>query len=300
MNNNTINNTVLMNEEEGFKLLEKILEYSAGIIIKKGGQSYITRIMNIPDSEVYDEILTSLEHIKATTVGKVIDSTKGLFRTKKPNKDLFIEVSEIIELQDSLKASVEEVIDKATDKATVIDRIKALAVLVFKKAVALLKGIASFTFDATTILGATMGRVNYQTAREIILGGKAESNYISNNGIWNLISCVIELDNNPYYGPQVIEKNFYIGSPACPHCNRSMFKTVFPIGEEYKIDTSRGVVQIKRVFTCPLCKVFFAPIPGNRISDGMLFERKFLSESDYKEVLVDMDKCGSLKGRGDL
>ncbi|WP_252223892.1 MULTISPECIES: hypothetical protein [unclassified Clostridium] len=73
-----------------------------------------------------------------------------------------------------------------------------------------------------------------------------------------------------------------------------MFKTVFPVGEEYKIDTSIGGVQIKRAFTCTLCKVFFAPIPGNRIFDGSLFEIKFLTESCYKDALIHMDKRGSL------
>lgn len=122
----------------------------------------------------------------------------------------------------------------------------------------------------------------------------------SNNAIWNLINCEIKLDSSPYNGPQLIGNNFYIGATVCPYCNRPMFKTVFPVGEEYKISTARGNVQIKRVFTCPSCKVFVAPVPGYRVSDGMVFEKKLLNDEDYKGVLIHMDNCGSLKGRNDL
>lgn len=159
--------------KQAFTAVEEQLDKAAQTIVKKGGQSHIARIMNTPDSKVYSEMLTSLENIKNVAIDKAVKSSKGIFGAKKPNNNLVAEVAEVIEVQDSLKASVDKVIEEATDKVTVMARIKALAVLVFKKVVALLKGVVSFTFDTTTILGTAVGRITYHTARELVFAGKA-------------------------------------------------------------------------------------------------------------------------------
>jgi hypothetical protein len=277
-----------------FESLLEALKQSAEVIVDMGDNSCVNRITNAPDCEVYGEMLTSLADMKQSLFSK----SKNMFG--KFNSKKIAAATEVHIAEEMLLSATDKVLATTTDKVSAKAKVKAFAALMFKKVVALRKGVLSFSFDTTTILGTAIGRITYNTAREFILGDMSKSTNISDNGIWNLISCEIELDNSPYDGPQLIGDNFYIGAPVCPHCNEFMFKTVFPVGGEYKIDTSKGFVQMKRVFTCVLCKVFFTPIPGNRVSDGMVFERKFLSKGDYVDALEHMDKYGSLKGRMDL
>jgi hypothetical protein len=122
----------------------------------------------------------------------------------------------------------------------------------------------------------------------------------SDDTMWSLINCEIGFDTSPYNGPETIANNFYIGAAVCSYCNRPMFKTVFPMGDEYPITTTVGNVKIKRVFTCPSCGVFIAPVPGYSVSDGKVFENKKLNADNYVGLLRHMDNCGSLSGRADL
>ena len=155
------------NEKTAFSALEEMLHKASETIIKEGGQSYIAKIMNAKDSDVYSEILTSLDGICFSTMKKA----KGLFgkidisKMKKADK--------VKDVQNDLEATTATVLEGSTDKTTTMAKVKALAVLVFKKVVALLKGILSFTFDTTTILAVAVGRVTYHTARELIFAGKA-------------------------------------------------------------------------------------------------------------------------------
>lgn len=155
------------NQETAFEGLIEMLNKSAETIVTKGGSAYITKIMNVPDSEVYGAMLTALEDIKESAVKKVLS------RFRKPDMKKAQIAIDIDKVEKDLASATTTVLEASTDKVTVMAKIKAFAVLVFKKVVALLKGILSFTFDATTILGAAVGRVTYHTARELVYAGKA-------------------------------------------------------------------------------------------------------------------------------
>ena len=51
--------------------------------------------------------------------------------------------------------------------------------------------------------------------------------------------------------------NFYASSYACPYCGDWLYKTIFPIGKEYPIQTNTNKsVKMKRVFVCGACQTF--------------------------------------------
>lgn len=98
----------------------------------------------------------------------------------------------------------------------------------------------------------------------------------------------------PYLGT-----NFYVSSYKCPNCGRVLYKTVFPLYGEYRIETEKGVVWLKRVFTCEQCKKFLSALPGGKLSDGIFIEKNFVSNYDYQKMLTKMDSCGTKIGRMD-
>lgn len=96
--------------------------------------------------------------------------------------------------------------------------------------------------------------------------------------------------------------NFYISAYACPRpgCNSVLYKTVFPLGEEYPINTSSGPRNLKRVFTCISCATFFAPVPGRRLNEGYAYSMQYEDIQEYLEELKKMDIAGTTVGRMDL
>lgn len=184
MNNEIINKATLISQEQAFNVLEKRLEKATETIVK-GGQSYITKIMNAPDNEVYTEIFNALGGIRSSLTLKAFNSTKGFFGKKTPDATIVAKAVATVEVEEELKAIVDEVVDEATDKNKVWAKIRALAVLVFKKTIAVPKGVLAFTFDNTTVLGTAVGKIAYDTAREFIFGSKVKSNEALNDATFN-------------------------------------------------------------------------------------------------------------------
>ena len=148
---------------------------------------------------------------------------------------------------------------------------------------------------------------------------------------WNLVNCMIrewsiappgiEIDSTLPFEQQMIKlqqeihreamihrnkqpyakntKNFYRSSYICPYCGERAYKSVFPVGGEYSINADNGAVRLKRVFSCDHCKVFFAPIPGLKLSAGSAYINK-LDTSSYINLMMDMDKNATTQGRPDL
>ena len=99
--------------------------------------------------------------------------------------------------------------------------------------------------------------------------------------------------------PPTLNSVFYESSYACPKCGHAMYKTVFPIGGEYKITMSNGKTgYMKRVFTCPDCH-YFVTAALDRLSDGKVIEFSCADSSEYNELLDDMDIHGTTQGRRD-
>ena len=94
-------------------------------------------------------------------------------------------------------------------------------------------------------------------------------------------------------------RNFYRSSYACPYCGERLYKSVFPVGGEYSINTVNSTVRLKRVFSCDHCKVFLAPMPGVKLSAGRVYINK-LDATSYSNLMVDMDNNATTEGRPDL
>ena len=100
--------------------------------------------------------------------------------------------------------------------------------------------------------------------------------------------------------PPFITKNFYISAGECPSCGLPLYKTVFPVGQEYPILVKGGYkIGLKRVFTCSKCTSFLSAELGKKLMDGSIYIIKYDS-SEYKEKLLDMDRKGTTEGRPDL
>ena len=114
---------------------------------------------------------------------------------------------------------------------------------------------------------------------------------------------VVENDDSAFFSAvskkPYIGTNFYASSYQCPDCGGVLYKTVFPVGGEYRIETETGDIGLKRVFTCERCKKFLTALPGGKLSDGSFLEKTFTSDGSYQEMLSKMDTRGSRVGRPD-
>jgi len=119
---------------------KKVSKYTTSYA-KKISKSKFSIIMNAKNSEVYGEVRNKFINIASLTHKK---GTQGL--------DTSIT---------TLKANT-----------VTIEKINAFFVLVFKKTVSLIKCVALFTLNATTILGILVARVVYYIAKEIIYASK--------------------------------------------------------------------------------------------------------------------------------
>lgn len=117
---------------------------------------------------------------------------------------------------------------------------------------------------------------------------------------WLYKKIVIKYNPDINYGLVYPTYHFYPGTPRCPICNTSMFKSVFPIGKEYRIKSQNGTFAIKRIFTCYKCQTFYAPVPGYRLSEQKLFERKIQDLNEYQAVLNHLDTLTTKVGRQDI
>lgn len=115
---------------------------------------------------------------------------------------------------------------------------------------------------------------------------------------------VVENDDGAFFAAvskkPYIGSNFYASSYECPDCGGVLYKTVFPVGGEYRIETEDGTVWLKRVFACERCKKFLSAVPGKKLSAGVFLEKTFIIDESYREMLFKMDACGSRVGRSDV
>lgn len=113
------------------------------------------------------------------------------------------------------------------------------------------------------------------------------------NNTYNFYEVFVDFDR------QMITRSFYISSYVCPKCGKALYKTVFPNGYEYPIMTELGKIRLKRVFTCPNCRIFYAPAPGYRLYNGNGFNLS-CSLNEYDKLLTFMTNVGGVKGRKDI
>lgn len=118
---------------------------------KKISETKFAVIMNAKYSEVYGNVRKALMRITCRLASK--NETKGV---------------KVVEQLKGLDAS--DTTLKA--KIVTVEKINTFLILIFKKAVALVRCVAVFTLNAITILGILVARVVYYTAKEIIYASK--------------------------------------------------------------------------------------------------------------------------------
>ncbi len=83
--------------------------------------------------------------------------------------------------------------------------------------------------------------------------------------------------------------NFYMVGFQCPKCKLPLHMTVFPVGEEFRIETPDGGVFLARAYTCSQCNCFFTPAPEKLLSEGDVYVMDFSGDwhayEDYLELL---------------
>lgn len=83
--------------------------------------------------------------------------------------------------------------------------------------------------------------------------------------------------------------NFYMVGYRCPKCRDHLHMAVFPVGEEFRIETSEGGVYLARAYTCGRCHSFYTPRPQKLLSEGDVYLMEFLNDEDayrdYMELL---------------
>lgn len=117
---------------------------------------------------------------------------------------------------------------------------------------------------------------------------------------WKILNSPITQNHNAKNTPFNLLNNFYLGAHTCPYCGKNMYKTIFPVGNEYPLYLSIGDFNLKRIFTCQSCLSFFAPLPGKSLDSGTLLTVKYSNPYRYQFMLEDFDHEGSLNGRSDL
>lgn len=148
------------------------------------------------------------------------------------------------------------------------------------------------------VLGA-IGKTVYDETKKEQPSNNGNQSTASNNtkSEWkqsfvDLYEDIPSLNAKPY-----LTSNFYISSYICPTCKNNMYKTVFRIGGEPIIKTPTIPITMKRLFTCPNCKTFYTPLPGQKLSHGMVYRKK--CSSDYDTLLREYDYIGTTQGRPD-
>lgn len=94
--------------------------------------------------------------------------------------------------------------------------------------------------------------------------------------------------------------NFYMVGYRCPKCRDHLHMAVFPVGKEFRIETSEGGVFLARAYTCGRCHSFYTPRPQKLISEGDVYVMEFLNDEDayrdYMELLgADADRVSNYK-----
>ncbi len=83
--------------------------------------------------------------------------------------------------------------------------------------------------------------------------------------------------------------NFYMVGYQCPKCKNHLHMVVFPMGEEFRIETAEGGVFLARAYTCSQCNCFYTPRPKKLLAEGDVYVMDFLNDScayeDYRELL---------------
>jgi hypothetical protein len=133
-----------------------------------------------------------------------------------------------------------------------------------------------------------------ETLEEDITEQEEESDY--SLGLWHKIawkstklSFVKEEMTEEDKAKSRLGNDFYMVNYRCPSCSEKLYMVVYPMGEEFRIETDEGGVYLARAYTCSSCKSFYTPKPQKLLSEGevywLTFEDDAIAYEDYQELL---------------
>lgn len=83
--------------------------------------------------------------------------------------------------------------------------------------------------------------------------------------------------------------NFYMIGYLCPKCGQKLHMVVYPMDNEFRIETEEGGVLLARACACDNCNCFYTPRPQKLLSEGDIyilpFEEDRKAYEDYLELL---------------
>lgn len=82
---------------------------------------------------------------------------------------------------------------------------------------------------------------------------------------------------------------FYMVNYKCPICNDKLYMIVYPMGDEFRIETDEEGVYLARAYTCSSCNRFYTPKPQKLLAEGEVYDLDFeedkVAYEDYQELL---------------
>ncbi len=109
--------------------------------------------------------------------------------------------------------------------------------------------------------------------------------------VWKKKTAVFSKSQTTFEERQKMRQgnNFYMVGYHCPKCKEHLHMVVFPVGKEFRIETSEGGVFLARAYTCSRCHSFYTPRPEKLLSEGDIYIMEFLNDEDaymdYMELL---------------
>lgn len=120
--------------------------------------------------------------------------------------------------------------------------------------------------------------------------------------VWKKQTAVFSKSETTFEERQKMRQgnNFYMVGYRCPKCRDHLHMAVFPVGREFRIETSEGGVYLARAYTCGRCHSFYTPRPQKLLSEGDVYLMEFLNDEDayrdYLELLgAEADRVSNFK-----
>lgn len=111
------------------------------------------------------------------------------------------------------------------------------------------------------------------------------------NVSWTMSNCrfVKEMILGEEKTKSRIGNNFYRVGYKCPDCGEKLFMVVYPVEQEFPVETEEGKVYLARAYACDNCNRFFTPRPGKLLGEGDIYTLDFEDDrnayEDYKELI---------------
>lgn len=115
-------------------------------------------------------------------------------------------------------------------------------------------------------------------------------------GLWHNVKWVTETHAYEKAGEEErnqekprLGNNFYTVDYKCPGCGERLYMVLYPVNQEFLIETDEENVYIARAYTCSTCRRFYTPRPGKLLQEGdsyvLGFEEDVEAYGDYLELL---------------